>query len=146
VRIVPVGGVRGFTLGAAPRPGSYTFEVRAESRAANSRNFFQVLTPGPLQLLLLHTLDEKAANWIAAYNLETRPASISQVKRLFVARPGQTTVEELPLRRKAVEKLFGSHAGQVAAYAAEQKLDYEQVPDLVWLVTYYNKLVQSPTR
>ncbi|GAA4003479.1 hypothetical protein GCM10022408_13810 [Hymenobacter fastidiosus] len=144
LRIVPVGGLRGFTPGAAGKPGSHTFETRPVSRAANGRNFFEVLTPGPLQiLLLLHTLEEKSANWIAAYNLETRPASVNRLTRLFVAKPGQHGVEELPLKRKAGAKLFGRQAPRVAAYATEKKLRYEQVPDLVWLVAYYNDLLKA---
>ncbi|GAA3943524.1 hypothetical protein [Hymenobacter algoricola] len=144
VRIVPVGSLRGFTLGAEGKAGSRSFEARSVDRSANSRNFFEVLNAGALQLLLLHTLDEKAANWIAAYNLETRPASIGRVTRLFVARPGQQLVEELPLKRKAAEKLFGDKATQVAAYAAGKNLSYEQVPDLVWMVDYYNSLLNVP--
>ncbi|SHI37087.1 hypothetical protein SAMN02745146_0675 [Hymenobacter daecheongensis DSM 21074] len=144
VRIVPVGGLRGFTLGPEGKPGSRTFEARLVTRAANSRNFFEVLTEGPLQLLLQHGIDEKEATWIAAYNLETRPASVSRVTRLFVAKPGLSTVEELPLKRKAVEKLFVPYASEVASYATGKKLSYEQVPDLVWLVNYYNTLSKAP--
>lgn len=143
VVVAPVGSLRGFTLGTSGPAGTHTFEARSENRVANSRNFFEVLTPGPLQLLLLHSIDNKDANWIAAYNLETRPASVGRITQLFVAKPGQTNVDELPLKRKSVEKLFGPQAAKVATYATEKKLSYEQVPDLVWLVEYYNELLKA---
>ncbi|RYU77976.1 hypothetical protein [Hymenobacter persicinus] len=143
VSVLPVGGLRGFTLGAEGKRGSHTFETRTVGRSADSRNFFETLTAGPLQLFLLHTIDEKAANWIAAYNIETRPASVSRGVQLFAGQAGQGAVQELALKRKSVEKLFGAQAPQVAAYAAEKKLDYEQVPDLVMLVDYFNSLAKT---
>ena len=138
--ILPPGSIQGFVLGPEGKPGSHTFVARAEAHAANVRLFLELLNVGPLQLLLLHKVDEHDSNWSAVNNVETRTSSVGRSALLFVGAADRPTVTTLLPKRKSVEKLFGPQAPQVAEYAARQNLSYEQVPDLVWMVDYFNQL------
>ena len=75
----------------------------------------------------------------AALAVDTRAGYERQFTCLYVADPAHEKVRELPLTQKAVLKMFGERAPQMAAYAAEKNPRY---PDNVAeLVQHYNRTV-----
>ena len=55
-----------------------------------------------------------------------------------MAEPLRPEARELSLTQKAILRLFGSQAPQMAAYATQKQLRYADLADMARLVEHYN--------
>ena len=141
LRVLPVGSIRGFVLAAAPGQPAYQFGTYL-GPGGEGRLFMEELTPaGPLHLLVRFDVESVTPVRNAALAVDTRAGYERHFTRLYVADPAHEKVRELPLTQKAVLKIFGERAPQMAAYAAEKNLRYPDIADVAELVQHYNRTV-----
>ncbi|QIL76270.1 hypothetical protein [Hymenobacter sp. HDW8] len=142
IRIIPAASIRGFILGPAGKNGQ-AFEVQSYRSASYSgKNFFESLNQGPVRLFLLHEVVERPAARNEALGVETRAAQYLRSTQPYVLRAGQERVEPLSLTKKAVLRLFNEKAPQIEAYASQNNLSYEQLPNVVRMMEHYQSLIK----
>jgi hypothetical protein len=133
----PVGSLRGFDLGEpgdATPPRRFRPRLVKEGSAGQRREFVEVLTAvdaGPLLLAWLYTSGADAV----AGRLSMAP--------LLLVGAGNDPNE--PLRtlepsRSSVQRLFGSRAEVVNAYAMTKQLVYDSPADVARMIDYFNRL------
>ena len=134
LQVLPVGSIRGFVLAEAPGQPAYRFGAYF-GPGGEGRLFMKELTPaGPLHLLVRFDVESVAPVRNAALAVDTRAGYERQFTCLYVADPAHGKVRELPLTQKAVLKMFGERAPQMAAYATEKNLRYPDIADVAELV------------
>ena len=147
LRVLPVGSIRGFVLTDAPGQPAYQFGAYLGPRQ-DGRLFMQELTPaGPVNLLVRFDVESIAPLRNSALAVDIQPGQERQFTRLYVFEPTHPEARELLLTQKAVLKIFGTQAPQMAAYAAQKQLRYSDLPDVAKMVEYYNStLLPAPAR
>ncbi|RSK50818.1 hypothetical protein [Hymenobacter rigui] len=132
----------GFSI-SGPDRASHQFAAKPYYNEAHvqQRSFFEVLASGNIQLLILHEFYIQPAEYVAAYNVESKPEEYRRITRLFAGTPAKEAVYELALTKQTVLKLFEKDARtELAAYATTNHLAYSDVNDVLKLVTYYNSM------
>lgn len=138
LRVLPVGSIRDFVLADVPGQPAYTFGTYL-SAGNDGRLFLQELTPaGPVHLLVRFDVEVIAPVRNVALAVDLQPGQERQYTRLYVAEPLRPEARELPLTQKAILRLFGSQAPQMAAYATQKQLRYADLADMARLVEHYN--------
>ena len=147
LRVLPVGSFRGFTLVAAGSEPERQFGAY-RGPGPNGRLVLEELTRfGPVRLLLRHEVEFVPAVQNMALHLETSPAKEQRFSSLYAVGTGQPGAQPLPLARKAVLRLFGPDAPALASYAADHRLNFDNLTDVTRLVEHYNQLARpAPAR
>lgn len=136
VRLYPLGSLRGFVLNNAPgRPGHRFGAYRV---GGEGRLLLEELNEGPLYLLLGYDLELVGAVRNAAVNVETQASQFRRTSTLYVATPARAQAQALALNQRAVLRLFGPAEGDMALYAQQHNLRYDNLNDMVRLVDYFN--------
>ncbi|AMJ64112.1 hypothetical protein [Hymenobacter sp. PAMC 26628] len=136
VRLYPVGSLRGFVLNNAPgRPGHRFGAYRV---GGAGRLLLEELTEGPVRLLLGYDLELVGAVRNAAIGVETQAAQFRRTSELYVATPARPLAQPLALGQRAVLRLFGAAEGDMALYARQHTLRYDNLTDVVQLVDHFN--------
>ena len=147
LRVLPVGSIRGFVLADSPGQPAYQFGAYLGPRQ-DGRLFMQELTPdGPVHLLIRFDVESIAPVRNSALAVDLQPGLERQFTRLYVFEPTHPEARELPLTQKAVLKIFGAQAPQMASYATQKQLRYSDLPDVAKLVEHYNSTMPpAPAR
>ena len=141
LRVLPVGSIRGFMLADAPGQPAYQFGAYLGPHQ-DGRLFLQELTPaGPVHLLVRFDIETIAPLRNSALAVDLQPGQERQFTRLYVFEPTHPEARELALTQKAVLKIFGPQAPQMAAYANQKQLRYSDLADVAKLVEHYNSIV-----
>ncbi|MGI4883995.1 MAG: hypothetical protein ACRYFR_03440 [Janthinobacterium lividum] len=136
VRLYPVGSLRGFVLNnAAGRPGHRFGAYRV---GGEGRLLLEELTEGPVLLLLGYDLELVGAVRNAAIGVETQAAQFRRTSELYVATPARPQAQKMALGQRAVLHLFGAAEGDMALYAQQHTLHYDNLTDVVRLVDHFN--------
>ncbi|WP_375436888.1 hypothetical protein [uncultured Hymenobacter sp.] len=149
IRVYPSGSLKSFTLVPAAGQAPHVFQEFkfSSTRAGSGRGFMEVLHhTGEVRLLVRHTFEEHSGETNLALNTEIRPAQRLHVSALYVAlvsKPDKAT--ELKLDRRSVLRLFERYANELDDYATSKSLSYNNLDDVLKLVTYYNALLANPT-
>jgi len=138
----PPGSLDGFYLGRDP--DARHFRSYAVRNGGHFLTFVEMLTDAaaPLQLGVQHTYHHT--------DLELHPVLRTEVKKdqteinqTVVSGPGNGSAEALrplTLNERAVLRLFGTRAPQVAEYAAREHLTYTDLAQVLRMVKYFNSL------
>ena len=143
----PPGSLDGFYLGRGADTRHFrSLLVRVGS---TQMDFVEVLTPAensPIVLGLKHKYIHEDAQLDPILRTVSKPAR-TEIGQIVVAGPGKNPKEplrELILNQRNVERLFGAGAAPVAAYAAKEHLAYDNLPQVLHLVEYFNRHVATP--
>ncbi|RSK37424.1 hypothetical protein [Hymenobacter metallilatus] len=139
-RVLTPDALSGFTV-VGPDHYTHQFATKPYSDTGRPRQqaFFEVLVSGTVELLVLHEFYIQPAEFIATYNIESKPEEYRRITRLFAGGSAKEAVYELTLTKAAVLKLFDKETrAEITAYATANHLTYTDVNDVVKLVTYYN--------
>ncbi len=98
----------------------------------------ELLTDGPLQLLVQARADVQPPTYTPAVDMGRREARVAVKEKLWAA-TGKS-LREWPARGDKTADLFGAHAGQVTAFVKTNRLKFNKREDAVRIVTYYNSL------
>ena len=137
----------GFEFGSGT--GRRQFRVLPVRNRDVNKDFVEVLTADPKGQLMLgaeHVFIHEDQQLHPVLKTVIKPA-VNQV--VYDAVVGYNTLPPTPLRpigtlrEKTVLRLFGSYAGQVAAYARQNHLNYEALADVLRMANYYNELVSK---
>ena len=140
----PPGSLDGFYLGR----GSDARHFRSAYVRDGGRQltFVEVLTAAdtaPLVLGVLHTYRHLDAGLHPVLRTETRKP-LTEINQTVLAGPGSGNgsddLRSVALTERAVLRLFGARAPQVAQYAARENLGYTDLAQVLRLVEYYNTL------
>ena len=139
----PPGSLDGFYLGRDPDARHFrSCLVRDGGRLLT---FVEVLTAtdtAPLVLGVQHTYRHTDAEIHPVLRTETKK-KLTEITQTVVAGPGGDGNQELrplTLNERAVLRLFGPRAPQVAQYAARENLGYTDLAQVLRMVEYYNSL------
>ena len=140
VRLYPVGSLRGFVLNNAPGRLGHRFGAYRVGGAG--RLLLEELTEGPVRLLLGYDLELVGAVRNVAIGVETQAAQFRRTSELYVAIPtrplAQPLAQPLALSQRTVLHLFGAAAGDMALYAQQHSLRYDNLTEVVQLVDHFN--------
>ncbi|WP_426059436.1 hypothetical protein [Hymenobacter sp. B1770] len=143
IKVLPASELTRFSLGPEAQPNSHFFEVHTYQNSSESgtRSIFEALnTGGEVRFFLMHMIGVVGPPPTkSTAELQKKPTYVKET-HLYVLRAGQSKLSEFQLGRKSTLKLFGDRSKEMEAYASSKNLSYENVPDLVWLADYYNKL------
>ena len=140
-QVIEPEAVSGFTIRNSGGKPDYNFITRTYRGTDHVRHtaFFEVLSKGPVQLLLLHEFYIQPAEIVELFNVERKPEEYRRVISLFACGTDKTEVTELPLAKQPVLKLFDKSArAEMDAYIKSNSLSYTELNDIIKLVNYYN--------
>lgn len=139
----PPGSLAGFYLGRGSEARHFRgYYVRDSGR---SLTFVEILTAAdnaPLVLGVRHTYHHTDMQLHPVLRTEVKK-DLTEINQTVVAGAGSGLADDLrpvALTERAVSRLFGARAPQVAAYAAREHLAYTDLAQVLRLVEYYNKL------
>ncbi|OGX92014.1 hypothetical protein [Hymenobacter coccineus] len=136
VRLYLVGSLRGFVLNNAPGQAGHRFGAYRVGGAG--RLLLEELTEGPVRLLLGYDLELVGAVRNAAIGVETQAAQFRRTSELYVATPARAQAQKMALSQRAVLRLFGAAEGDMALYAQQHNLHYDNLTEVVRLVDHFN--------
>ncbi len=98
----------------------------------------ELLTDGPLQLLVQARADVQPPTYTPAVDMGRREARIAIKEKLWVAT--RQALREWPTRGDKNAGLFGAHAEKVMAFVKTNRLKFNRRDDAARIVAYYNSL------
>jgi hypothetical protein len=131
--------LRGFEVGMG-RARRQFIAQDVRNRYAH-RDFIELLSAeptGPLIVGAQHVFHHEEELRDPVLRVVTRPA-VNQVVYELVWGISNAPYRTLQLKEKLVLRLFGNSAGDVAAYARQEQLRYEDLNDVLRMVNYYNQ-------
>jgi hypothetical protein len=108
----------------------YTFE------GTKLYGFYQILTPGKVELLSKIFLEIKRADYNVALDVGSRADKIIQREKLFVAKDKQL----FELKSREIPKPLSDKALEIKVYLKQNNLKLNKKDDAIRLVNYYNSI------
>ena len=144
----PPGSLDGFYLGRGPDARHFrSYAVRDGSTRTDCVEVLTVDDDSPLVLAVWHAYVHTDAEVDPILRTETRKArtEIGQTVLAGMGQPAPATLRPLALNQRSLERLFGTHAAAVAAFARQEQLRYTDLAQAMRMMEYYNqKLVSRP--
>lgn len=143
----PPGSLDGFYLGRGPT--ARHFRTATVRDGSTRTDFVEVLTVddnSPIVVALLHHYLHEDAQVDPILRTPTKAAR-TEIGQIIMAGPGlkltdaknKEPLRPLDLNERSVLKLFGSQANAVAAYAAKEHLNYNDLTQVLRMAEYYNQ-------